>query len=311
MSNFLASIVLASLLVPSGFNFLITRATDFPYAQVVNQQALTPVRMVNTSFGLETSADSIVVIDDESEAILYSKNSGTVTPIASITKLVTALTFLNTNPDLESSIVIESSDFREGGIARLIPGEEINLRDLLVITLTASANEGAVALARASGLEDFPAAMNNTANQLGMWRSYFVEPSGVDPANISRPADLIKLADTAFEHPEIKQALGHNTFTFTTLNTQRVGSLESTNELLTSFLNNNSDYQIVGAKTGYLDEAGYCLLFKVKKNNGPSLTVVILGADTPTDRWQEAKGLVDWVFSNYQWPNLAIENSAN
>lgn len=310
MGNFLASLILASLLIPSGFNFLTEKSIDFSYSEVASTEDEAPTRLLNNSLGLETSAISLVVFDDASQAVLYSKNSGAVLPIASITKLLTALVFLDTSPDWDSTVVISKDDLRQGGITRLIPGEEITLKDLFNIMLVSSSNEAAVALARNSGIEDFAAAMNQKANQLGMWKSYFVEPTGIDPQNISRPADLIKLADAAFSAPEITAALALDNYNFSALNTGRAGAVASTNKLLETFLNNNQDYKIVGAKTGFLDEAGYCLLIKVQKVNGPILSLVILGADSATSRWQEAKGLVDWVFSNYTWPQGSqIENS--
>ncbi len=116
------------------------------------------------------------------------------------------------------------------------------------------------------------------------------------------------LVTAAFAQPEIVKALNYGSYDFTTINTKRSATVTNTDKLLESFLNNNQDYAIVGAKTGHLDEAGYCLVMKVKKINGPTLTVVILGADSATDRWQEAKGLVDWVVTNYRWPT--IENPA-
>lgn len=302
MPNFLSSLVLASLLIPSGFNFLIEKSIDFPYSEVVLREDKTPIRIINNSFGLETTSSSIVVLDDASQTILYSKNSGAVLPIASLTKIMTALVFLDTNPDWDSTVIISSDDLRPGAVARLIPGEEIILRDLFNVMLVSSANEAAVALARVSGLEDFASAMNKKANQLGMWKSFFVEPSGIDSLNVSRPADLIKLTDAAFASPEITAALGYAKHSFTAQNTGRIGTVKNTNQLLNSFLNDNQNYKIIGAKTGFLDEAGYCLLIKVQQINGPVLTLVILGADLADSRWQEAKGLVDWVFSNYEWP---------
>lgn len=310
MSNFLTSLVLASLLIPNGFNFIIEKSIDFPYSEVAARENMSPVRIINNSFGLETTSSSIVVFDDPSETILYSKNSGAVLPIASLTKLMTALVFLDTNPDWDSTVIITAEDLREGAITRLIPGEEIILRDLFNIMLVASVNEAAIALARVSGIEDFTSAMNNKANQLGMWKSFFVEPSGIDFLNVSRPADLIKLTDAAFASPDITEALSYTAYSFTAQNTGRIGTVKNTNKLLDSFLNDNLDYKIVGAKTGFLNEAGYCLLIKVQQVDGSTLTLVILGADSADSRWQESKGLVDWVFNNYLWPKpvVKIEN---
>ncbi len=301
MLNFLASLILASLLIPSGFNFFNQKAIDYSFRESKNQPFNSPQRIVNKSFGLKTTAKSILAIDNNSGAILYSKDSNSVLPIASLTKLLTALVILDTYPDWDQIITIEESDQRSGGIVYLLVGEQITVKDLFYLMLVASSNEAAAALARNSGIADFPSAMNKKAKVLGMTDSYFIDPSGLEPQNISTTIDLVKLAKAAFSQPDIGQALTREKYGFETLNTKRIGQAVNTDQLLSSFLNRDT-YQIIGAKTGYLDEAGYCLLLQIKKSDGPSLTLVLLGMETMIDRWQEAKGLVDWIFKNYQWP---------
>jgi len=301
MLNFLASLILASLLIPAGFNFLTNKAVDYSYRQVFVEQSKAPQRLLNRSFGLKTTAKSILIIDDNSGTVLYNKNSLAVASIASITKLMTALVILDTNPNWQQTVKINQEDKREGGMVYLLPGEEVTVKDLFYLMLVGSANEAATALARNSGITEFNAAMNKKAKELGMAGSYFLEPSGIDPKNVSNPADLLKLAQAAFAKPEITQALTTENYGFQTVNNRRQVKVFSTDRLLNSFLN-GPNYQVIGAKTGYLDEAGYCLLMRVKKTAGPSLTLVLLGSETIDDRWQEAKGLVDWVSRNYVWP---------
>ncbi|MFA6254895.1 MAG: serine hydrolase [Patescibacteria group bacterium] len=301
MLNFLTSLILASLLIPAGFNFLTDKAVDYSYRQPNVGQAGSPQRLVNESFGLKTTAKSILIVDDNSGSVLYNKNSLAITPIASITKLMTALVILDTKPDWEQVVKISPGDKREGGMIYLMSGEEATVKDLFYLMLIGSANEAAVALARNSGITEFNAAMNKKAKELGMTNSYFLEPSGIDPLNVSSPADLLKLAQAAFAKPEITQALTTEIYKFQVINNQRQVKVFSTDRLLDSFLN-GPNYQVLGAKTGYLDEAGYCLLLRVQKISGPSLTLVLLGSETIDDRWQEAKGLVEWVFRNYSWP---------
>lgn len=300
MLTIIASFVLASLLIPTGFNFLTQQVVDYSYsntAQVDNA----PTRIVNKSFGLKTTAGSILVVDDASGAVLYNKASLVKVPIASITKLMTALVFLETNPDWDQIVEITTEDQQEGGTIRLLPGEKVTAKDLFYLMLVSSTNEAAVALASLSGLEDFVSDMNKKAAELGMDDTYFLGPSGIEVENVSSPADLLKLAQVAFDKPEIVEALQTKEYGFTVLNNQRAGRAFNTNKLLDSFLN-NTNFKIIGAKTGYLDEAGYCLLLRVEKDDGRRLTIVILGAETIDDRFQEAKGLVDWIFDNYQWP---------
>lgn len=301
MINFLSSIILTSLLIPTGFNFFTQKAIDHSYVESTVLKPASPQRLVNKSFGLKTTAKSIMVIDDATGTVLYDKNSTEIVPIASITKLMTALVILDTNPDWEQKVVISESDQREGGIVYLLTGEEVMVRDLFYLMLVSSSNEATVALARISGIENFSAAMNKKALDLEMANSYFLDSAGLEPANVSTPADLIKLANFAFSQAKITEAVTAQEYEFQVLNSQRQGKATNTNQLLKSFLN-QEPYQIIGAKTGYLNEANYCLLLQVKKINGSSLTLILLGTETIIDRWQEAKGLVDWVFDNYQWP---------
>ncbi|NUM25046.1 MAG: D-alanyl-D-alanine carboxypeptidase [Candidatus Buchananbacteria bacterium] len=301
MINLIASIVLTSLLFPAGFDFFTSHAIDYSY--VSNHSAVldAPVRLANNSFGLKTTAKSILVIDSKSGAALYDKNSAAITPIASITKLLTALVVVDHQPDWNKVVEVKTKDQREGGQVYLLPGEQVTTKDLFAIMLVGSANEAALALADSLELTDFAAAMNSKAAELGMINSYFVEPSGIDPRNTSTAADLLKLANAAFNNPTITEALTAQRYEFTVINNNRPSAAKSTNQLLSSFLNRDS-FDIVGAKTGYLDEAGYCLVMKIKTADSVELLVALLGAQTIDDRWQEAKGLVDWVLNNYQWP---------
>lgn len=300
MINFLTSLILASLLIPTGFNFLTQKAIDYSYSNLPIIST-SPQRVINKSFGLKTTAESILIVDDESGTVLYNKNSLAALPIASITKLMTALVLLDTNLDWNKLVEITKEDQREGGIVYLLPGESVTVKDLWNLMLLASANEAAAALARNSGVADFPAAMNKKATELQMTQTYFLDPCGIEPANVSTAADLSKLAKAAFSKKEIIDAVTAQEYEFVVVNNKRPGKAFATDQLLGSFLNGQK-YQIIGAKTGYLDEAGYCLLAKIKKIDGPSLIIALLGAASTEDRWQEAKGLVDWVFRNYEWP---------
>lgn len=304
MLQFLTSVIIASLLVPAGFNALIQRPVGYSYANRASLLPAGPQRIAGDSIGIQTTAKIVLVVDDASGSTLYAKNSADVTaPIASITKLMTALVFLDHNPGWDTLITITKDDQRAGGIVDLITGDTVSVRDLFNIMLVASSNEAAIALARSTGEQDFVAAMNRKAAGLGLKQSQFADPAGLSADNMASAGDLVKLANAAFGQAEITSALTSPRYQFTVRNTKRRGQVASTDQLLGSFLNGGS-YRILGAKTGHLNEAGYCLLLKVQKAGGPSITLVLLGADSQPDRWQEAKGLVDFVFINYRWPNF-------
>ena len=300
MFQLITSLVLASLIFPSSFNFLTEKAVDFSYAPVMAEPTLTPQRLATASLGIETTAENILVVDEASAKVLYTKNSGAVAPIASLTKLLTALVFLDHNPGWDKTVTIIQADQRAGGRVYLLPGEEVNLKDLFYLMLVASSNEAAAALARATDLENFATAMNQKAAVLGLSDSTFVEPTGLSVGNVASPADLVGLAKIAFSQTDIAQAVTQKNYEFTVQNSGRLVRAESTDQLLASFLNADS-YQIIGAKTGFLEEAGYCLVLRVQRD-GHGIIVVLLGAKDQASRWQEALGLVDWIFSNYQWP---------
>lgn len=302
MLKLITSLILAGLFWGSGFNFFNSTAVDNSFMDYQTGLRLAPQRLVNDSFGLKTSAKSIIVVDQASGAILYQKNASTQLPIASITKLINALVFLDTNPNWDKVVEINRADLVAGNRFYFFAGEQVKLGDVFKVMLVASANEAALTLARYSGLDDYVGAMNKKAEALGMTNSHFADPSGLNVENVSTADDLVKLANTAFAQAEIVSAVTTESYDYKIINNNRRGRAVNTDNLLNSFLN-DKPYRLAGAKTGYLDEAGYCLLTEIEHANKGTLIVAILGATSPTDRWQEAKGLVDWVNSNYRWPS--------
>ncbi len=303
MSTIFTSLILASLLANSGIGFLTKGLVGYPVSEAEPMQVISqPTRLVSNTLGIETTAKSILVIDDNSEAILFSKNKTAVLPIASLTKLMTALVFLESNPDWNQKVAITDQDKKDGGIIYLIPGDEVTAANLFNLMLVASSNEAAMALSQIDGFDKFVGKMNQKAAELGMKKTVFVDPAGLDPANVSTAQDLAKLAKAVFTLPEILSALTRPQYELSVLNTKRFISAPSTDKLLGSFLNAGNGYKIIGGKTGYLDESGYCLAIKVQEAAGPAVILVSLGSKSQVDRWQEAKGLISWVFKNYQWP---------
>ena len=295
-----ATLLIAGMLLPSSLPFFTNDTQDFAFPIALPGQPPLPVRIENDSLGLNTSARSILVTDHASGLGLYSKDPAGLRSIASITKLMTALVWLKQNPDWDEIVTIRPEDARAGGRVYLVAGDRVRARDLFYLTLVASSNEAAAALARITPVENFVTQMNATAEQLGMTRSYFQEPTGLHAGNVSTALDLILLADAAFEREEIAEAAQYDRYVFAPLG--RASQVaESTDQLLGSFLNRDG-FRILGAKTGYLDNAGYCLLLRVRAPGGQELTVAILGSESAFARWQETKGLVSWVLENYTWP---------
>jgi D-alanyl-D-alanine endopeptidase (penicillin-binding protein 7) len=296
MFNFITSLAVISFLWGSGFGNLGQEIVNYyPVKQV-----FAPTRIASNSLGIETTAKSFLIADASTGTIFLTKNQFDQMPIASITKLMTALVVLDDKSEWDKKVIITKEDQREGGIVYLMPGDEVTVKDLFYLMLVASSNEAAATLSRIKGDNDFVAKMNLKASALGMNQTNFYDATGLDPKNISSVNDLIKLAKAAFSKTEIASALTSSDYQFKVSNTKRSGRAINTDKLIDSFLN-KGNYQIAGAKTGHLLEAGYCLLLEIKKDD-KDLFLALLGSESQSNRWQEAKGLVDWVFRNYEWP---------
>lgn len=268
----------------------LTQELAFPVA---------PKKIINDSLGVKLTARSALVADWDSGAILWQQQSAQAVPIASLTKLMTALVWLDFNPGWDYEVTIKESDYREGGRFYLFKGERVTTRDLFKSILISSDNNAAIALARSTGLElsDFILKMNEKAKQLRMLATVFVEPTGLHIGNISTAADILKLAQAAFSEEDILNVINQKEDGYFIKNTGRYNRLASTNQLLGSYLN------IIAGKTGYSDEAGGCLVVLVQGDQDQKVIAIVLGSDNHSSRFQEVKSLVQWSFDNYSWQN--------
>jgi D-alanyl-D-alanine endopeptidase (penicillin-binding protein 7) len=169
---------------------------------------------------IEVAAVSAVAFDEKSGARIFDQNGDAKRPIASLTKMMSALVFLDHNPGWNKVITIEKDDLQSGGHANFFSGDRVTVRDLFKAALIASDNSGITALARSSGLNEaaFAAAMNKKAAELHMSSTTFIEPTGLDSGNQATAVDISKLAAAAFARPEIYQALQMSRFEFSVSN---------------------------------------------------------------------------------------------
>jgi len=256
-----------------------------------------PQRKITNSFQPILTSESAFVLDMKTGKVLFQKNGYEKRSIASITKLMTAIVFLENNSDWNKNIKIIDDDRLTGGKVVLLPGDIINLKYLFKATLIDSLNSGALALSRSSDLsqEEFIKRMNSKALELGMRDTYFVEPSGIDFRNQATAMDVAILLRTALKYDLIREALTTRRYSFDVMEGKHY-VVTNTNELLGGYLD------IVGGKTGYIDEAGFCLVNLVRNQQVPEgIIVVILGAKSKEQRFQENKFLSQWVFDNWQW----------
>lgn len=259
------------------------------------------------SLGVKVTASRVHVVDDKSGAVLYDANGHEKTPLASITKLMTARVFVSRGIDWDK-VVTMSGVTVDGGMPYFADGDQVTVRDLWKAMLVGSSNTAALTLAKVSGLslEEFVSEMNASAARLGMSETFFVEPTGLDERNVSSAADIAILARAEFADPEVSSASALPYFDLTKIK----GSAKrvfSTDKLLGSFIA-KSPYKLIGAKTGYIMESGYNIVISVTREGASPVTVVLLGAATNDLRFQEAKSVAYWTFENYVWSEEAAAN---
>jgi len=249
---------------------------------------------------LSLAADKSAVLSATDRTFFYCKNADTPQPIASITKLMTALVFLENNPGWDTTYTITSGDQIQGGVLNLYPGEEIKVRDIFNTSLIASDNGATLALVHATGLgnDNFVKKMNEKAAKLGLKQTNFVEAVGLSDKNVSTAREVALMAKAALAQPEIKDATEKKEYQFTTIN-GKAKKIESTDYLL--FDSEKNSFQVMGGKTGFTDKAGYCFVGRFKDTSGREVISVVLNSSGKNDRFKESKNLVNWVFQNYSW----------
>jgi D-alanyl-D-alanine endopeptidase (penicillin-binding protein 7) len=242
---------------------------------------------------LNLKSSSVIVMDEANAAILYSKRADVPMPVASITKLLTALVVLEGEQGLDEQITIteEDRDTEKGSSSRLPFGTELTRDELLHLALMASENRAAHAMARSypGGLTAFVHAMNVKAKALGMSSAFFADPTGLSSLNVSSAADLIKLVSAASFNPVIRE---YSTYqSYAVMIGRRLVEFHSTNSLVAL-----PDWEIAVQKTGYTVDAGRCLVMKALIQDRPVLMVLLHSSGTKT-RIADARRVKKWVES--------------
>ncbi len=282
---------------------LILLIGSINFNQPINQNAdifFAPIKKNSETVGIAVSAKSVLAVDKKSNQILFAKNQDRILPIASITKLMSVLVLLDKDLDWKKEVKIHKQDKRIGGRIYLGYGETATTENLLNLALVASDNQAIIALVRSAGFseQEFVKSMNEKADEIGMVKTEFFDPTGLDLRNVSTVKDLAKLAKEIFNHQEAIDILSKKEYSFKTLKKEKSHRVFSTNKLLK---NSNGDYRLQFGKTGHLDEAGYCFLTQAADNKGNEIIIAVLGSDSDFNRFQEAKGLIFWSFENWEW----------
>lgn len=243
-------------------------------------------------------AVSAFAMDADTDYPLYDKNSKKLMPIASLTKVMTALLVLE-NRLLDETVVISPRAMEAFGDKKnLAAGERIRLEDLLTIMIVDSNNAAAVALAEHAGgsVENFVAMMNEKARILGLANTRFVNPTGLDGAgadNSSTAFEMAQLADRSLSQDKLWEISRMPEATVYSLDKKRIHHVKNTDELL------GKRTDIYGGKTGYTLDAGECLLLISETADGKHKVIsVVLNAE---DRFAEMGKLADWVSDVYRW----------
>jgi D-alanyl-D-alanine endopeptidase (penicillin-binding protein 7) len=241
-------------------------------------------------------SSAALVLDPTTGETLFAKNADQQAPIASITKLMTAMVVLDAKLPLDEPIEItkEDVDHVKNTTSRLPLGSHFRRDDLLRLALMASENRAASALGRTypGGIDAFVAAMNEKAKALGLTQTHYVDSSGLSPENVSSPADLGKLVAAASQYEIIRE--------YTTTPAVSVQLPDSRRKL--SFINTNglvrhSDWKIGLSKTGYINEAGKCLVMQAMIANQP-VVIVLLDSWGRLTRIADANRIRHWLERN-------------
>ena len=238
----------------------------------------------------------VLVMDASSGQTLYAKNADQSTPIASITKLMTAMVVLDAKLPLDEAIQIDNADIDliKNTKSRLPIGSHFRRDDLMRLALMASDNRAAAALGRSypGGILAFVDAMNAKATALGMSATHFVDSSGLAPGNVSNPSDLGKLASAAAKYDLIREYTTTGAVDVTLPDSKRKLSFVNTNQLVRA-----SDWQIGLSKTGYINESGKCLVMQAVIANQP-VVIVLLDSWGKLTRVADAQRIRKWLEKN-------------
>ena len=223
---------------------------------------------------LRLASANVLILDASANTPIYAKAANEVTPIASLTKLMTAIVTLEAALPMDESMAIDMDDFDylKGSSSRLRMGATLSRREMLRLALMASENRAASSLARhyPGGLPAFITAMNAKAKMLGMAHSHFNDPTGLSAQNVSTATDLALLVAAAAKYPLIREFSTTGTHSVEVQSTGQVLGFNNTNALV-----KNADWDIQVSKTGFIREAGKCLVMMATISSRPVVIVLL------------------------------------
>lgn len=243
---------------------------------------------------ISTDSRSVAVIDAETGESIYEKAADIARPMASITKIMTAMVVLDAGLDMREEITLDPEDFvgPKRASSNLKSGDRLNRAEMLLMALMKSENPAAKSLARnyPGGYSAFMRAMNRKAQDLGMTTAFFGDPTGLDKRNVASSNDLVKMVRAAGNYDVIRRFSTTKSYDFYVSNYSSGNRTYKANN--TSSLVRDGSYPIGISKTGFINEAGRCVVMETRVNNRPAI-IVILGANSSATRWGDAKNILN------------------
>ncbi|CAB3713341.1 hypothetical protein LMG22037_04201 [Paraburkholderia phenoliruptrix] len=292
----------------------VTYTSNGRHHSVMRRVAYEPRQpSVGQAFGLHETPDALMlrssvayVVDQNTGEPLFDKNSRAVVPIASITKLMTAMVVLDSKEPMSDQLEVtdEDRDYEKNTGSRLSVGSVLSREDMLHIALMASENRAAAALSRyyPGGRPAFLAAMNAKARQLGMTDTHFENPTGLTSQNVSSARDLVKMVNAAYQYPLIRKfSTDHSYEVYTG---KRTLAYNSTNALV-----RNPTWDIGLQKTGFINEAGECLVMQANIHGRP-MVMVLLDSSGKYSRFADATRLRTWLDNGGDQPRITSADAS-
>jgi D-alanyl-D-alanine endopeptidase (penicillin-binding protein 7) len=224
--------------------------------------------------------------------VLFQRNADQERPVASLTKLMTALTFLDAHPNLDQAVTILPEDVQRASKTQLRRGEVIRLRDVMHSALMVSDNAAARVLARSAGVStsEFVEQMNARARSMGLSHTRFVEPTGLDRGNVSTAREIAAMVTAASREPLISEIMLKPEYSY--WSDRRFHQFGNTDHLL------SSRWQVKAGKTGFTYHAGYCFAACLGDGTGREFASVVLGAPTGPTRFADVSRMMSWAVAH-------------
>ena len=260
----------------------------------------------------DVRAEAAIIYNPETGEVLWENHSKDQRSMASITKVMTAIVFLESETPVSTMVTVERSDVARASTTYLRAGFKLTAEDLLNLLLIGSDNAAARALARSSvlGYDAFIQRMNDKARELGLESTVYADPSGLLAENLSSAYDLARLIAYASADERVGAIMRKTSFS--THVGKRMITANSTNQIVRS-----GDIDVVGGKTGFISRSGYCLatLLRLPQSN-QQVAFVVLGAKSNASRFWETRHLFNWMTSrtkallegDFQQPQLAQQH---